>query len=135
MKRTTTLNSFSILSILFISLSFIFAIQSCDKHFAKKVSGTYACQIHSTYWDMSQNNNLDTTYLGELKVEKDGKFVVVKGHKVHADSLRSGKEYVEGHYSNFFKLKIYMDSIYFTQSSGGLGGGGTTEYVGTYSGK
>ncbi len=114
---------------LFIISTFILLLLSCDKHHAKKISGTYSCIVKHGYWDMTPSN-FDSIYYEDIKIKQDGKFVVVLETRIHIDSLWKEKEYFEGYIHNYIKVLFRNDSIYITRSNGGLGGNASWTYEG-----
>lgn len=113
----------------FIISLFILLLLSCDKHHAKKLSGTYSCRIEYHYWDMTPLN-IDSIYYEDIKIGQDGKFIVVLGTSIHIDSLWKEKEYYDGYIHNYLKVLFKNDSVYITRSNGGLGGNASWTYEG-----
>ena len=110
----------------FLILNFL---QSCDKQHAKNLAGTYKCQVHYVYWDMTPNN-IDSTYLEDLYVVREGKYLKVLDCKIHVDSLYQGQEYQFGEIHNYIKVQFKDKHLYVTRSSGGLGGNASRTYDG-----
>lgn len=120
-----THNPFQLL-ILFLFFGLLF---SCDKHRAKKLSGTYSCKVDYHYWDMTPST-IDSTYHEDLEIKQNGKNVMVFGTSIPIDSLWKEKEYSVGYVHNYMKVLFKNDSIYITRSSGGLGGNASWKYKG-----
>lgn len=114
---------------LLILLVLFALLLSCDKHRAKKCSGTYSCKVDYHYWDMTPSTS-DSAYQEDLEIKQDGKHVIVLGTSIHIDSLWKEKEYYIGYVHNYMKVLFKKDSIYITRSSGGLGGNATWKYRG-----
>jgi len=104
-------------------------ITGCDKHHAKKLSGTYYCGVEYHYWDMTPSN-IDSTYMEEIEIKQDGKNVIVLGTSIHVDSLWNEQEYYEGYIHNYIKVLFKNDSVYIVRSGGGLGGNASWNYKG-----
>lgn len=102
---------------------------SCDKHRAKKLSGTYSCRVDYHYWDMTPSTS-DSTYQEDLEIKQDGKQVIVLGTSIPIDSLWKEKEYYIGYVHNYMNVLFKNDSLYITRSSGGLGGNASWKYRG-----
>jgi len=113
-----------------ILMIFIMGISSCDKHHAKKLSGTYACKINYHYWDITPTT-IDCTYHANLEIKQDGKKLKILDYSIPIDSLWKGKEYYEGYVHNFITVKFSDENVYITRSGGGLGGNASWDYVGT----
>jgi hypothetical protein len=103
---------------------------SCDKHHAKKLSGTYSCKVDYHYWDMTPST-IDSTYQEDLEIKQDGKNLIVLGTPIHIDSLWKEKEYQLGDIHNYMRVLFRNDSIYITRSGGGLGATATWKYQGS----
>lgn len=102
---------------------------SCDKHHAKKLSGTYSCKVAYHYWDMTPST-IDSTYQEDLEIKRNGKNVIVLGTSIPIDSLWKEKEYSIGYVHGYMKVLFRNDSVYITRSSGGLGGNASWKYQG-----
>lgn len=102
---------------------------SCDKYHAKKLAGRYACKVESHYWDITPMT-MDTTYNEDIDITRDRNDLIILGNRIHIDSLWKEKEYTIGDVHYYLTVLFRKDSIYLTQYSGGLGGGGTTKYSG-----
>jgi hypothetical protein len=120
MKILLTTSILLATSILFIS---------CDKHRAKKLSGTYYCKVDYNFNDYSETN-YDSTYYKELEVLQDGKFIKIKNMSFHIDSLWKEKEIYKDNHSKKVHLQFKNDSIYYTIIAGGLGAAYTYSYTG-----
>ena len=116
--------------LLFCSLLIhVILFQSCDKHRAKKIAGTYHCNVHYHYYD-GIPQVIDSTYIENLTVTQDGKYINVLNYHIHIDSLWNEQEYYEGYIHNYITVKFIEDSIYVTRCSGGLGGSASYTYTG-----
>ncbi|WP_300661473.1 hypothetical protein [Fluviicola sp.] len=115
---------------LLILLTSIGLLSGCDKHRAKKLSGTYSCKVAYHYWDMTPSTS-DSTYQEDLEIKQNGKNVIVLGTSIPIDSLWKEKEYYEGNAHNYIEVLFKKDSIYITRSSGGLGGNASWKYRGS----
>ncbi len=112
--------------LLFISIFFA----SCDKYHARKLSGTYRCQVHFYSWIMNQGVVSDTIYSEDLDIQQDGKNLIVLQNTIPIDSVWKGKEFYQGDVHDYLTVRFRNDSIYVTRSSGGLGGNGSRTYAG-----
>lgn len=108
---------------------FVLLLTSCDKYHAKKLAGTYSCEVDYHYWDMTPLV-IDSTYHEDIEISREGKNVIVLGTSIPIDSLWKEKEYYEGNVHDYITVLFKDDSVYITRSSGGLGGGGTLRYSG-----
>ena len=113
----------------FILTAFILLLASCDKHHAKKLSGTYSCRVQYNYWDMTPLH-IDSVYYEDIEIEQDGKLVKVAGTSIHIDSLWEEKEYEQWNIYGYLKVLFRNDSVYILISNGGLGGSSTLRYEG-----
>jgi hypothetical protein len=104
-------------------------ITSCDKRRAKKLSGTYACEVNYHYWDMS-SGPADTSYHEDIYIEQDGKKVIVLGTSIHIDSLWKEKKYSEADGHKYLDVMFKDDRVHITKSHAGLGGGYSRNYEG-----
>ena len=102
---------------------------SCDKHHAKKLSGTYSCKVEYHYWDITPTT-IDSTYFEDIEVKQEGKNVIVLGYSIHIDSLWKEKEHYNGYIHDYIKVLFKNDRVYITRSSGGLGGNASWIYEG-----
>lgn len=116
----------TLISICMISLLFV----SCDKMKARKFAGKYRCTVDHYAWIMNQGVIADTTYVEDVEIKREGKFVVVMGRSIHVDSLRNENTYKEGQYNNYFSVLFKKDSVYIEMMSGGLGGNSSWKYAG-----
>lgn len=112
-----------------ICLTTLIFLNSCDKHHAKKLSGTYKCAVNYRYWDMT-GTNIDSNYTEDLEIQQDGKSLKILDCSIHIDSLWKGNEYHYGEIHNYIEVQFKGDSIYVLRSSGGLGGNGSRAYKG-----
>lgn len=108
---------------------FVLLLTSCDKYHAKKLAGTYSCEVDYHYWDMTPLV-IDSTYHEDIEISRERKNVIVLGTSIPIDSLWKEKEYYEGNVHDYITVLFKDDSVYITRSSGGLGGGGTLRYSG-----
>lgn len=108
---------------------FVLSLTSCDKFHAKKLTGTYSCEVDYHYWDMTPLI-IDSTYHEDIESTRQGKNVIVLGTSIPIDSLWKEKEYYEGNVHDYITVLFKDDSVYITRSSGGLGGGCTLKYSG-----
>lgn len=111
------------------SLSCLLFFTSCDKFHARKLSGTYTCQVHTSSYMMGSYNT-DTAYIDNLIVKHKDKNVIVLNDTIPIDSLWDGSVYYVGSGPNYFKIQFINDSIYYSSHSGGLGGGYSSSYAG-----
>lgn len=123
------MKSFYTAFILTFSLSCILLFTCCDKFHARKLSGTYTCQIHTSSYMMGSNSTYKS-YTDDLIVKHKGKNVIVLNNTIPIDSLWGGHAYSVGSGSNYFKIQFINDSIYYSSHSGGLGGSYSTSYAG-----
>lgn len=123
------MKSFCTIFILTFSLTCVLLFASCDKFHARKLSGTYTCQIHISSYLMGSYTT-DTSYTDNLIVEHKGKNVIILNNTIPVDSLWGGHVYYVGNGPNFFKLQFINDSVYYSSHSGGLGGGYSAYYAG-----
>lgn len=115
-----------------ILLATFLLASSCDKYQAKRLSGTYKCEVEYSYWDMTPTN-IDSTYAKEIEITRDGKDLIVLGNSIHIDKLKDGQEYYEGSVHEYIKVTFNKrnKTILIQKHSGGQGGGSSTEYFGT----
>lgn len=114
----------------FRSVLLVFLLVSCDKMKARKFAGTYRCSVDHYAWVLNQGVIADTTYVEDIEIKREGKFVIVMGRSIHVDSLRNENTYKEGQYNNYFSVLFKKDSIYIEFMSGGLGGNSSWNYAG-----
>ena len=122
---------FKTLLTLIILLSTLLVTSSCDKYQAKKLSGTYKCEVEYSYWDMTPTN-LDTTFTEEIEITRNGKDLFVFENSIHIDKLKNGQEYQKGSGQNYFSVTFNKknETVQITRRSGGQGGGSTSQYFG-----
>lgn len=114
----------------FRSVLLVFLLVSCDKMKARKFAGKYRCTVDHYAWVMNQGVIADTTFVEDIEIKREGKFVIVMGRSIHVDSLRNENTYKEGQYSNYFSVLFKKDSVYIEMMSGGLGGNSSWKYAG-----
>lgn len=118
---------FSLLFLVFVISNGL--LTSCDKHRAKKLSGTYSCVVDYRYFDIS-GTSIDSTYNEDIYIDQDGKNLIVLGTSIHIDSLWKEKEYSEGYFYDQMTVLFKDDQVYITKSGGGQGGSSSLNYVG-----
>src|SRR5688500_19290722 len=99
---------------LFILIGLII-LAGCDKRDAKKLFGTYKCEVTSHSWGMNQSSAY-TTYTKEVNVNLDGKFVKIFSYSIHIDKLRDENIYSEPVGHSTFQVQFKNDSIYIKES-------------------
>ncbi len=72
----------------------------------------------------------DTTYIDTIEVKREGDFITLLDNSFLVDSIWKGNKFKEGYVHEYREIQFIHDSIYFTQYSGGLGGGDGTNYAG-----
>lgn len=117
-------------SMLLISILIIGSLTSCDKHYAKKLSGTYDCKVDYHYSDIS-GTHVDSTYFEEVEVIRDIRSIIVFDHKIAVDELRGEQEYYEGSYSQYMTVQFIDDELHIQRYSGGQGGNSSRTFIGT----
>ena len=113
-------------SLLFLALCTLFS--SCDKHHAKKLSGTYSCKVHGKYYLMNQYST-DTTYSAELTITQDKKFLLILDKKIHIDSLWRENKYEEGSFQKYFQTQFKNDSLYVSYGSSSQSSNFSSDYA------
>ena len=119
----------------FLKISFLttvlFFTLGCDKYQAKKLAGTYSCEVEYDYWDMTPTS-VDSTYNEDLEIKREGKNLVVLDHSIDIDELRSEEEYYYGYVHNYIKVTFDKknNTVRITRASGGIGGNATRKYFG-----
>jgi hypothetical protein len=111
-------------------LFFAFILQSCDKHRAKKYEGTYSGVKVTESWVMGGPTNT-TSVPSTLIIGRNKQSLIIDNWVFHVDELDESESY-QGGVSNYLKL-IQFDnhSVYYSSSSGSLGGGTSYSFSGT----
>src|SRR3972149_2397013 len=93
----------------FLIFSSIFLMFGCDKIRAEKFEGIYQCFIESNSW-ISGGPNTDTSYFGDLDIERDGKELIISSNwYVNVDFISNEKKYSEGGGSNYISIQFKND--------------------------
>ncbi len=103
-------------------------LQGCDKHHAKKLSGTYRCRVDYHHWSMN-GPYIDSTYYEDIIIERHEKNLIILGKSIHINELWK-EEYESGTYSQYFNVRFTNDSVYILKGGGGQGGSGSLSYAG-----
>lgn len=102
---------------------------SCDKYQASRWSGKYKGIKHCSSW-MMNSGSTDTSYVFEVEVVSKRKYVQIAGFEIPVDSMRKENLYRIGNYDAYTEFKFVGDSLYMSNYSGGLGGGGGCSFAG-----
>ncbi len=107
-----------IICIILFNISF-----SCKKHRAKKLSGTYECEVNYVYYDGAPTH-IDSSYYETVEVKQDKRHIEVLGLKIHIDSIWDGQVYRRnGGGRNYKTISISDNKIDYYSEGGGQGGG------------
>jgi len=115
---------------IYILLLSIF-ILSCNKISIFKYTGTYAGQSDVHSWNTVQGTSTSSNYFDTLTVSFDNDFLLINSsQKIPIDSINEGVTYTKSAGTSYCKIKFSQDSIYYSTSGGGLGGGGSSNFKG-----
>jgi hypothetical protein len=111
-------------------LTVLISISSCDKHRAKKLAGTYVCQVDYHRYTIP-DNNFDTTYWENITITQDKKYLTVLEEEIHIDSLWKREEkYFSGGYGGYMDVIFRNDSVFITKGTSSHGGASRRVYTG-----
>lgn len=95
----------------------------------KRLSGDYYCEVSSHTWDISGYSH-DTVYNAFITMKQSGTDIIILNQTIPYDSISQGKEFIKPKHHGIFKIRVYRDSLFISQSGGGLGGGYGSTYRG-----
>ncbi|MFN5417891.1 MAG: hypothetical protein ACK5B9_12605 [Flavobacteriia bacterium] len=117
---------FLFISVCFLVFSFLI---SCDKHHAKKLAGSYTCQVHS-YSISGGTVTLDTNYTETLEVKQEKNKLNFLNQSYHIDTFWNEKRYYTTFTHGYLDIQFKNDSINYEMRNGGQGGYGIITYKG-----
>jgi hypothetical protein len=117
----------SIIIFLFALLALVL-LSACEKKQPKNLTEKYYCSVHHYSW--TGGFHYDTIYNDTIEVKREGDYITLLGNQFFVDSVWKGNKFKEGYVHEYREIQFINDSIYFTQYSGGLGGGDGTNYAG-----
>jgi hypothetical protein len=113
---------------LLVSFIALLLLSACSKKLSKKNTEKYRCSVHHYSW--TGGFHYDTLYVDTIEVKREGDYITLLGNQFFVDSVWKGNKFKEGYVHEYREIQFIHDSIYFTQYSGGLGGGDGTNYAG-----
>ncbi|MNJ91863.1 hypothetical protein D3C87_95180 [compost metagenome] len=103
---------------------------ACSKHRARKLAGTYHCQVNYGFYSMGQGAK-DSTYFEDVTVTRKGKELSVMKATFDVEKVENGKTFQIGTPDNSMSVVFKEDSLIIWRRFGGLGSSTTLLFRGT----
>lgn len=107
----------------------LFVFVACSKHRAKKLAGTYHCQVSSRHYQMGAGTT-DSTYFEDVKVARKGRELSVMNATFDVEEVENEKQFQIGSMDNSMYVVFKEDSLIIRRYSGGMGDNVTLVYKG-----